>query len=148
MTAPLVICVGNPYRRDDGVGVAVMAALPPGTPVVEATGEPTELLNLWSGAPRVVLVDAMSAGAAPGTVHVLACRDGLWDAAPPAAAASTHGLGVAEAVALGEALGNLPRELLLVGIEVADTSYGVGLSDAVAAAVPAAVAAATDGGGR
>ncbi len=25
---PLVICVGNPYRRDDGVGLAVLAAMP------------------------------------------------------------------------------------------------------------------------
>ena len=145
MTEPLVICVGNPYRRDDGVGLAVMAALPPETAVAEATGEPSELLNLWSDRPRVVLVDAMSTGAAPGTVHVLTCRHGAWDSEPPSAAASTHGLGVAEAVGLGAVLGNVPAEVVLVGIEVADTSHGTGLTDHVAAAVPAAVAAV--GGG-
>jgi len=148
MSTPLVICVGNPYRRDDGVGLAIMDALPAAVRAVEATGEPTALLNLWAGEPRVVLVDAMSTGAAPGTVHVLACREGRWDTAPPSASASTHGLGVAEAVGLGLALGDLPNEVLLVGVEVADTSQGVGLSAPVAAAVPtaAAAAAATEGG--
>jgi len=142
MSEPLVICVGNPYRRDDGVGLAVMAALAERTRAVETTGESTALLNLWEGRQRVVLVDAMSTGAEPGTVHTLIYRDGSWDAAPPAAAASTHGMGVAEAVGLGAALGGLPAEVVLVGVEVGDTTHGVGLSEAVAAAVPAAAAIA------
>jgi hydrogenase maturation protease len=147
---PLVICVGNPYRRDDGVGLAVLDGLPDGTRAVEATGEPTDLLNLWSGEDRVVLVDAMSTGAAPGTVHTLTCRSGHWDAAPPAAAASTHGLGVAEAIGLGNALGSVPEQVVLVGVEVSDTGNGVGLTAAVSAAVPGALAAVTDAiqGGR
>ena len=33
---PLVICVGNPYRRDDGVGLAVLDGLPDGTRAIEA----------------------------------------------------------------------------------------------------------------
>ncbi len=148
MTVPLVICVGNPYRRDDGVGLAVMAALPSGAAAVEASGEPAERLNLWAGARRVVLVDAMSTGAEPGTVHVLACREGRWDTAAPAATASTHGLGVAEAIGLGKTLGGLPPDIVLIGVEVADTSHGVGLSDRVAAAVPEAAAAAALAGGE
>lgn len=138
---PLVICVGNPYRRDDGVGLAVLAAMPADARAVEATGEPTELLNLWQGEDRVVLVDAMSTGAAPGTVHTLTCRDGRWDDTPPAATASTHGLGAAEAIGLGAALGTVPAQVVVIGVEVADTANGVGLSDPVAAAVPSALAA-------
>ena len=146
---PLVIGVGNPYRRDDGVGLAVLTGLPDGARAVEATGEPTELLNLWHNEDRVVLVDAMSTGAPPGTVHTLTCRDGCWDAAPPAATASTHGLGVAEAIGLGLVLGAVPAQVVLVGVEVSDTGNGVGLSAPVAAAVPralAVIAAASQGG--
>ena len=135
-----VFCVGNPYRRDDGVGLAVLAALPPALGAVEVTGDAASLVTRWTGATRVVLVDAVSAGAAPGTVRALECRNGQWGDALPTAAASTHGLGLAEAVALGSALGNLPPHLLLVGIEVCDTGHGLGLSAPVASAVPEAVA--------
>lgn len=140
---PLVICVGNPYRRDDGVGLAVLAELPPSLGATEATGEAADLVARWSGAERVVLVDAVSTGAIPGTVLLLRCVDGTWDGAPPSAAASTHGLGLAEAVGLGSALGTLPQHLTLVGIEVGETGQGLGLSAPVAAAVPEAAARVT-----
>ena len=43
MTATVVLCVGNPFRRDDGVASAVAgllrSALPEGVPVVELDGE-------------------------------------------------------------------------------------------------------------
>lgn len=125
----LLIGVGNPYRRDDGAGLAVLDLLGFGR---ESTGDPADLLAAWDGADRVVLVDAVSTGAPAGTVTVLSCREGTWEAA---AAASTHGLGVAEAVALGSALGSLPSDLVLVGVEAADCGYGEGLSAPVAAAV-------------
>jgi hydrogenase maturation protease len=139
----LVLCVGNPYRRDDGVGLEVLAALPPSLGAKEVAGDAADLVARWSGAERVVLVDAVSTGAAPGTVLLLRCVEGSWDGAPPPAAASTHGLGLAEAVGLGSALGTLPAHLTLVGVEVGDTVHGLGLSAPVAAAVPVAVARVT-----
>ena len=47
----------------------------------------------------------------------------------------------ADAVRLGRALERLPRQLVVLAVEGADTGPGTGLSDAVAAAVPRAVAA-------
>lgn len=148
-----MICVGNPYRRDDGVGLAVLNELTKATQsartgpnavatsfdAVEATGEPAALISLWSDHDRVILVDAMSTGAEPGTVHELVCRDGSWTAPPPSSSASTHGLGVAEAVELAKVLNSLPRELRLIGVEVGDCGHGTGLSEPVAAAVPEVV---------
>lgn len=136
-----VICVGNPYRRDDGVGLAVLRELAgvPGVTAVEATGDAASLLSLWADEPQVVLVDAISAGAPPGTVHELHCRDGRWTVPPPSAPASTHGLGVAAAIELGRALGQLPREVTLLGVEAGDCGHGEGLTAPVAAAVPEVV---------
>lgn len=134
MNPPLVIGVGNPYRRDDGVGLAVLAALGYG---IEATGEALELLGLMRDNDRVVLVDAMSVGAPAGTVSVLHCRDGRWDHPLPPSA-STHGLGVGDALGLALALGWAPVDLHVIGIETADRGYGEGLSPAVGAAVPKA----------
>ena len=52
---------------------------------------------------------------------------------------SSHAIGLPEAYALGEALGRLPDRLVVLGIDVVDVNYGVGLTPAIAAAVPAAV---------
>jgi hydrogenase maturation protease len=143
MPDALVIAVGNPFRRDDGIGLVVLdrlSAAHPDVAAVEETGEPAALVSRWSGRDCVVLVDAVSSGAAAGTIHRLDCSDGRWSGAPPSAKASTHGLGVADAVELGSVLGRLPARLVLLGVETADVSAGVGLTDAVAAVVDDVVA--------
>lgn len=138
----LVIGVGNPYRHDDGVGLAVLAELGrrlPSVPTAEETGEPAGLIARWSGHDRVILVDAISSDAEAGTVHRMHCCGGRWAVPPPAGQASTHGLGVADAVELGRVLEDLPHDLLLLGVTTADVTEGTGLSPAVAAAVPQVV---------
>ena len=63
------------------------------------------------------------------------------DTFPPAfPSSSSHGLGLADAVALGKALGRLPNHLVVIGVEGA-TFEGVGLSPQVSDAVDAAVGA-------
>lgn len=143
----LVIGVGNPYRRDDGFGVAVLQRLrefdAAGVRIVEESGEPTALIARWSGEHSVIMVDAVSSGATPGTVHRLECGDGNWDTGARAGAASTHGLGIADAVELGRSLDRLPRRLVIFGVETADVSNGEGLTSPVAAAVDPVVSAIT-----
>jgi hydrogenase maturation protease len=55
--------------------------------------------------------------------------------------ASSHGLGIPDALDLGRALDRCPRRVLLFGVEAADLSPGAGLSRAVAASLPVVVAA-------
>lgn len=140
MSRPLVVCVGDPVRGDDGVGPAVARALREAAPdvrVIEAAGEAAGLLGCWAGEESVVLVDALRAGEPAGTVRVL---DALArDPACSAAATSSHGLGVAEAVALGRVLGRLPGRLVVVGVAGERFDLGTGLSPEVASAVPSAV---------
>jgi hydrogenase maturation protease len=128
----LVVGVGNAWRRDDAVGLAVArrlaGELPGAVTVLECEGEPLGLLDAWEGADVVLVVDAVSSGAEPGTVHRL-------DAASPLPAAlfrgSTHALGVAEAVELGRALGRLPSRLAVYGVEGERFEAGEGLTPAV-----------------
>ena len=54
--------------------------------------------------------------------------------------ASTHGLGLAEALELGRALGRLPARTVVVGIEAGQTDTGDGLSAPVLGALDAAAA--------
>jgi hydrogenase maturation protease len=142
----VVLGIGNPFRRDDGVGPAVITLLGsrvgPGIDLVVSDGEPTRLLDAWSDAGAVVVVDGVRTGiTAPGRVHrwVLG-PPGPGDRLPPVAPGSgTHGLGLTSAMALAAALGRPPRHVVVYGIEVACTGWGPGLSPAVAAAATAAV---------
>ncbi|MEU1376077.1 hydrogenase maturation protease [Streptomyces triculaminicus] len=137
-----VIGVGNEFRRDDGVGPAVVArlreraargSLPAGVRLVCCDGEPGRLLGLWEGVETALVVDAAHAHPGrPGRIHRL---EPAGYEAWQAGTASSHGLGLGEAVGLARALDRLPRRLVVHAVEVADGSLGTGLTPAVAAAV-------------
>ncbi len=130
-----VVGLGNALRGDDAVGLAVarrLRELLPDADVIEGSGEPAALLDaLGDGAREVAIVDAVSSGAAPGVVHRF---DASRSALPLAASATTHGLGLAEAIELGRALGRLPARLVVYGIEGQGYETGAPLSPAVARA--------------
>ena len=133
LTKPLIVGLGNRWRGDDGVGprvVEVIAALGrDDVDVVELDGETSRLVSAWAGRQHVVLVDAVRAGAPPGTIHQLIGPDRIPTVVGEA---STHGGGVAAAVALSRALGNLPVRLVIVGVEPAAVDHDDQLSSAVA----------------
>jgi hydrogenase maturation protease len=141
----LLIGLGNPDRGDDGVGIEVARRVAEmGWPGVEvlAVPDPSALLDTWAGAGRVVVVDAMTSGRAPGSVVSLDVTEGVLPAGGWAAG-GTHALGLAAAIELSRVLGRLPRSLVVVGVEVdaahATAAEGSGLSAEVLAAVGPAV---------
>ncbi|HOB48340.1 MAG TPA: hydrogenase maturation protease [Mycobacterium sp.] len=138
----VVIGIGNEHRRDDGVGPAVAdrvgARGPAGVRVVSCPAEPTAILDAWAGAELAVVIDAV-VGGSPGRVH----RRTLADLAEPRSV-SSHDLNLAQTYRLGLALGRAPASVVVVGIGVADTGHGVGLSPAVAAVLPEAVQTVLD----
>lgn len=147
----VVIGVGNAYRGDDGVGLAVIEALrsrlPADVAVVPCEDEPSRLIDAWAEADAVFVVDAVSSGAEPGTVH----RFDASDEEVPAHVfrSSTHAFGVGQAIELARVLGKLPARVVVYGVEGADFQGGEALSAPVAAAVtPAAAAVLDDLGGE
>ncbi|HEY3089318.1 MAG TPA: hydrogenase maturation protease [Jatrophihabitantaceae bacterium] len=130
-----LIGVGNEFRCDDGIGPAVIASLrdqvPAGVTLTITDGEPTQLLDTWAGADLAVIIDAvMCEPSVPGRIH-------RTEAVPqPAAMASTHGLGIPDAVRLARALDQTPQRLVIYAVEAADLGFGHGLTPAVAAALP------------
>jgi hydrogenase maturation protease len=112
----VVIGVGNEFRRDDGAGLAVVGRLrdlvPHGVDLVVTDGEPTRLMEAWTGAALAVVVDAVRAEPTqPGRVHrFVVDRPG----AGSARTASSHGLGLDDAISLSVALDRMPGRLTLV----------------------------------
>src|SRR6266545_4722145 len=68
-----LIGIGNRFRRDDGAGLEVARRLrlahPPGVTFFEQEGEPASLIETWSEVEEALVVDAVSSGSPPGTVH-------------------------------------------------------------------------------
>jgi hydrogenase maturation protease len=141
MSGAVVICVGNPYRRDDGVGPALadlLTRLPASTvDVVVADGEPAQLLDAWTGVGLAIVVDAvLCEQPQPGRIH----RTSMADLAA-SSFTSSHGMGVPEAALLGAALDRLPQRLVVYAVEAAHLGFGTDLSPEVAAALPELVIA-------
>jgi hydrogenase maturation protease len=137
VTRTVVIGIGNPLRGDDAAGVVAAEQLrprvPEGVEVVSCKEEPSRLMEAWDGAESVLLVDTVSSGAAPGTLH----RFDAGDEAVPARTfrSSTHAIGIAETIELARALGRLPRRVRVYGIEAGGFATGSELTPAVEAAV-------------
>lgn len=149
----LVIGIGNEFRQDDGAGIEAARRLRsralPGIVVLERSGEGTGLMAAWDGAAAVVIViDAVSSGASPGTVHrfeVTAAPSAQPDSDGPRPPSrifrgTSHQIGLGEAIDLASALGTLPAHLVVYGIEGQAFGEGTDLSPAVALAVDEVVA--------
>jgi len=132
----LVIGAGNPDRGDDAVGPVVASRLKRRAgdrfKVVEQAGEGLALMEAWEGADTVIILDAALSGAPCGAIHRI---DATTELMPnDFFRCSTHALGVAEAVELARALCQLPRRIIVYGIEGERFEAGAGMSAAVEAA--------------
>ncbi len=122
----LVMGLGNWNRGDDAVGLEVarrLRAMVPGhCSVLEVDGDPLASLESWDGIELAVIVDAVSSGATPGTIH----RFDVSNQPLPGGlvSTSTHAFGLQELIELGRALGKLPREVTVLAIE--GQRFGIG----------------------
>jgi len=137
----LLIGIGNPDRGDDGVGRWVAqrlhGQLPSDTHIEEQDGNAASLIERLRDVNSVWLIDAAVSGAPAGTIHRTDCTT---DVLPAKSGASSHGLGVAEAIALARLLHGLPRVCILYGVEGVTFSPGAAMSPEVLAAAESLVA--------
>lgn len=134
----LALGLGNDLMADDGFGSAVISVLesdglPPGVAAARAA-DVLALPSLWRGQAEVWLVDAVTAGGAPGAIHRLG-HDELFVLAPQPG--SAHDLDLGEGLQwLRLALPGLADvRFRLWGAEPARVAPEIGLSPAVAEAV-------------
>ena len=141
--APRILGVGNRHRGDDGVGPYVLAGLAgrlPAEQLLAAEGEGSGLIDIFAREPDLILVDAAdapAAGLAPGAVRRMDAGDP--DLGSCGLRASTHALGVAEAIALARSLDALPERLRVIAMGGSEFAPGTGLSEPVARAADALI---------
>jgi hydrogenase maturation protease len=139
-----IIGTGSPFG-DDRFGweaaealrrSSVIRQVPAGRIEISILDRPGAMLPLrWRQADIVILLDAVRSGTTPGTRH----RIDACDLSGTGALCSSHGFGVASAIGLAQALGNMPSQLLLRGMEADYSWAGFSLSPAVTAALPSFV---------
>jgi hydrogenase maturation protease len=159
----LVAGIGNIFLGDDGFGCEVVrrlagSAVPAGVRVVDYGIRGMHLAyDLIEGWDRLILVDALPDRGSPGQVETLEIGlehlavEGTGEPAPQAAVVlegeavpaagglDAHGMGPDAVLSSLAALGGRLPPTILVGVQVSDIGEQMGLSAAVAAAVPAAV---------
>src|SRR5262245_14286643 len=121
MAQMIVAGFGNVLRGDDGFGVEVVrrlqevAHLLDGTLLLEVgTGGLALVQQLLTPYDRLIIVDAMQCGRAPGTVYVRRV-----EAVEKLDAIDMHMAVPARALELAKALGALPKDVYFVGCEPA-----------------------------
>ncbi|MCZ7546784.1 MAG: hydrogenase maturation protease [Anaerolineae bacterium] len=136
----LVLALGNPLRGDDGVGAAVLERLaqagpPPGATLLDGGTPGLETVLLLQHCARAIIIDAASMGCAPGEWVRFRVDAVQMQPADPTLRGTLHSAGLAEALALGAALGTLPGAVVIYGVEPEAIGWEPGLSAPVAAAV-------------
>ena len=147
MTRTLVLGLGNPLMGDDGAGVAALERLrgewevPEEVELVDGGTWGMNLLPLIESAERIILLDAIHAGDRPGTLLLLERED-----LPRyfSHKLSPHQIDLREVLALAELRGNLPKDVVAIGVEPERVEMRAGLSPMVDAALGSLVALTLD----
>ena len=132
----LVACLGNPDRGDDGLGAAVArqleTALPGNATLIERRGDMLELIGGFKDFDALVCVDASAPMGFPGRIRRIDVANGELRA--ELAATSTHGFGLADAIALARTLNGAPENIVVYAVEGRRFEAGAAMSPEVAAA--------------
>jgi hydrogenase maturation protease len=139
----LVLALGNPLRGDDGAGAAILgalshaASLPQDVTLLDGGACGLETTLLLQGYRRAIILDAGEIGGAPGEWICFTPGDAVMQPVDMSLSGTLHNARLAEALALGEALGILPPEVTIYAVQPQAVGWSPGLSEPVQKAIPA-----------
>ncbi len=140
----IVLGLGNPILRDDGVGNRVALELEDklaqrqDITVMETSMSGLSLIDLLAGYDKAIIIDAIqTAEGKAGQIYRLT-PDAFNNTRH---ASSPHDVNFATALELGNRLGmSMPKQILIYAIEVADTTtFSEKCTPAVSRAIPACI---------
>jgi hydrogenase maturation protease len=134
----LILGVGNVLLTDEGVGIRVAdemrkMKLPQNVEVIDGGVGGINLQYCVEGRKKVIVVDAVKAGAPPGTLFRFTDKD---LAAKKGVMRSAHGIDFSDVVSIVNFLGTRPDEIVFLGIEPESLDAGMELSPNIEKMVP------------
>ncbi len=145
----LVLAVGNVLLGDDGCGQRMLERLEAmgerwgdAVEMVDGGTQGLALLGLIAGRRAIVVLDAVALGAAAGMVHCLRGEQVFGALAAPGATAHEGNAG--ELLRAAALLGDLPADVVVVGVEPRRMATATELSAEVGASVEVAAARAAE----
>ena len=134
----LVLGIGNTILKDEGIGVRVAEkmmemSLPPEVEVMDGGIKGLDLIYYIEGRKKVIVVDAVKAGAPPGTLFRFTDND---IAAKKGIMRSAHGIDFSDVIAVAGFTGTKPDEVIFLGVEPYDLSVSMELSPKIEEMIP------------
>jgi len=128
-----VIGIGNTLRRDDGIGIIILESLLKlyhrgGIDYLNFGTASFDLLHRIKNYDAVLLIDGINANLTIGELKIFEPGNAEYDLTN--SIGSTHELNLKDIFELSGNLG-LKTKVYVAGIQVKDTSFGEGLSDAL-----------------
>ncbi len=139
----LVIGIGNPLRRDDGIGIEAAARLarcqlPPDVEIFDGGTAGLDLATVIEDRELVIIVDGVELDEAPGTIYELDTEE-LRPGSD--SGLSVHDFHLLHALDETRLLGRAPKRTIVIAMQVGDLSAGIGLTPPLQAAMPRLIAA-------
>ncbi|MCP8970360.1 HyaD/HybD family hydrogenase maturation endopeptidase [Ectobacillus ponti] len=133
-----VLGIGNLLYSDEGVGVQVLpqiekrlARLP--VDIVEGSTDGMRLLSVIEESDYLVIIDAMNAGMKPGTIVRI---EGEEIPSYFGVKMSIHQLGFQEVLFAARLLEQLPKQMVMYGVQPDSLEFGLELSPIVQGTLP------------
>jgi hydrogenase maturation protease len=132
----ILICgLGNKLKGDDGIGPFVVEelerrALPPDVDLIDFGTSGFKCALEIGRYDKVIFIDAIEAGEQPGQIHRIRLKkeDLLDSPSLSSFAISLHESDLEKILATAALLNNYPREVVVIGCEPKDISFGLDLS--------------------
>jgi hydrogenase maturation protease len=136
-----VIGLGNPLRRDDGIGIILLERVqkdkkifPKDIEFIDGGTGGMNLLHLLAHFDAVIIIDAVLFKGKPGEIRFFHRNDVLNKNALNTI--STHEADFLQILHLSKNLSELPSQLFIFGVQPKDLSYGSDLSPALKSVLP------------
>lgn len=136
MNKKCVIGIGNPLRKDDGIGIILLKKLidikkelPKNINYIDGGTSGFNLLHVISKYDLVLFLDAINFKGNPGETRLFKFKDIENKKIP--IRVSTHGEDILKVIDMSKELYNKPKEIYFYGVNPENVEYGCGLSDKI-----------------
>jgi len=136
-----IIGVGNPLRRDDGIGIVLLEKLiekkddlPEDIEYIDGGTGGMNLLHILALFDVALIIDAVNLNGRPGESKLFKSEDVCSKKSP--INISTHESDVLKIIHLSKELGEIPDQLFIFGVQPKDVSQGDNLSPELQKSIP------------